>query len=401
MYSEYTTSQLNDSFSPESPIFPCISPYLEESVVTADYWKLTTDGRLINDNDADLYLTNTNGEYVDKNGNVVDKKDAVKVIDTDTNSVSQALIQYVGMDKAAEMLGVNPADLGNYDDQTLKDVVGMSSDMVARLAVNGQLSFDDLSQDQQQKLMGELLLKNDGQSWEAGKGWNGDSIADFNISDNWNGYSIGFNQTMTNGEYNKFVVDIVHNRDAMSYFGSTGNQDLKEKFNGMDSSIYFKKDLDGNIISAFSVDQVQTVDNLWSSSFDATTAKHPFFGTIQGNTIAANRSFFSVFRQRSRDYNMNLFVSAYAQTLSGINIDGSGNDPQNMLGGRWLTHQRTLKDNSNKFSGLAGDGCILNTDANQFLINSTLSNWNLYGGFNMGTIIGEDWSELYRSLYAY
>ena len=44
MYSEYTTSQLNDSFSPESPIFPCISPYLEESVVSADYWKVKLDG---------------------------------------------------------------------------------------------------------------------------------------------------------------------------------------------------------------------------------------------------------------------------------------------------------------------------------------------------------------------
>ncbi|MCF6334909.1 MAG: hypothetical protein L3J12_04145 [Spirochaetales bacterium] len=368
---------------------------------SADFWKLTTDGRLINDNDADLYLTNTNEEYIDENGNVVDKKDAVKLIDTDTNSVSQALIQYVGMDRAAEMLGVNPADLGNYDDQTLQDVVGMSSDMVARLAVNGQLSFDDFSLDQQQKLVGELLLKSDGQSWEDGKGWNSDSIAEFNISDNWNGYSIGFDQTMTNGEYNKFVVDIVHSRDTMSYFGSTGNQSLKEKFNGMDSSMYFKKDLDGNIISAFSVDQVQTVDNLWGSNFDQTTVQHSFFGTIQGNTLAANDPFFSTYGQSSGSYPTNVFVSAMAQTLGGINVNSGGYDPNPEASRyRWLTHQKTPTTGS-KYSWLSSDGCIVNTDENQQYIKNTLNNWQLYNGFNMGTAINEDWSNLIRNMYAY
>jgi len=66
MYSEYTTSQLNDSFSPESPIFPCISPYLEESVVTADYWKLMDNGEMVNDNDG--WLKNPEGKYMNIDG---------------------------------------------------------------------------------------------------------------------------------------------------------------------------------------------------------------------------------------------------------------------------------------------------------------------------------------------
>ncbi|MDC7124041.1 MAG: hypothetical protein PQJ46_00640 [Spirochaetales bacterium] len=143
----------------ETPLFVSDISEFEESVVSADYWKLTTDGRLLNDNDADLYLANENGQYLDENGNVVAKKDAKKIIDTDINSVSQALIQYVGLDRAAEILGVNPADFGNYDNQTMEDVLGMSSELAARLAVNGQLSFDNLSIEKQQKLMGELLLK--------------------------------------------------------------------------------------------------------------------------------------------------------------------------------------------------------------------------------------------------
>jgi hypothetical protein len=257
-----------DTVSSKSIYYNELSISPEESV---DFWKLTTDGRLINDNDADLYLTNENGDYIDETGKPVAKKDAVKLLDTDTNSVSQALIQYIGMDRASEILGVNPSDMGNYDEKTLQDVLGMNSDIVARLSVNGQLSYDDLSMEQKQKLMGELLMKQGaGQQRDSGKGWYGDTVAEFKVTDNWDGYSIGFDQSMPNGEYDKFVVDIVHSRDAMSYFGSKGNQELKEKYNALDSSEYYKKDLDGKIINAFSVDKVQTVDNLWSRSFDQT-----------------------------------------------------------------------------------------------------------------------------------
>ena len=366
---------------------------------SADYWKLTTDGRFLNDNDADLYLTNEDGEYMDANGNVVDKDNAVKLIDTETSSISQALIQYVGMDRAAEMLGVNPSNMGNYDNQTLQDVLGMSSDLTAKTVVNGQLSFDSLSLDQQQKLMGELLMKESGLTWSNSDKWHGNDDAEFKITDNWDGYSVGFDQTMTNGEYDKFVVDIVHKRDAMSYLGSIGNQNYKEKYNALDSSVYTKKDLNGNSISSFSVDQVQTVDNLWNSDygFDNSTSQHPFFGSIQGNTIAPNSQFFSVFGQRSENFNMDVLVSAYAQTLSGIITDSGGYDPNNKDSGRWLTHQYSPASNP----WLSSDGCIINNDYNQNVINNTLNNWTLYNNFHMGTIINEDWSELYRNLYGY
>ncbi|WP_020614693.1 hypothetical protein [Sediminispirochaeta bajacaliforniensis] len=90
---------------------------------SADYWKLTTDGRLLNDNKADLYLADAEGNYIYENGK------RVKLVDTETRSVSQSLIQYIGMDRASELLGVNPADMSNYNEQTLQDVLGMSSDM--------------------------------------------------------------------------------------------------------------------------------------------------------------------------------------------------------------------------------------------------------------------------------
>jgi len=366
---------------------------------TQDYWKLTTDGRLLNDNEADLYLSDNEGNYIkDENG------DHITLVEAKTGSISQSLIQYIGMDRAAEMLGVNPADLGNYDNQTICDVLGKTRNGLAQEVLNGQTSFESLSLDQQQKMMGELLMKNSGLSWsdDPNKKWTGNDNAEFKITDDWDGYSIGFDQTMTNGEYDKFVVDIVHNRDVLSYLGSTGDQNLKEAYNAKDSSMYLKKNLSGYTKSAFSVDQVQTVDNLWTGDFDKSTAQHPFFGAIQGNTIAANNPFFSIYGQSSLDYDQNVFTSNQATTLSGINLTDMGQDPSiSGWSDRWLTHQRTLKESSNSFWGLASDGCIVNTDANMQNINNTLNSWQLYNGFNMGTIINDDWSKLYRSLNEY
>jgi hypothetical protein len=388
-----------DTVSSKSIYYNELSISPEESV---DFWKLTTDGRLINDNDADLYLTNENGDYIDETGKPVAKKDAVKLLDTDTNSVSQALIQYIGMDRASEILGVNPSDMGNYDEKTLQDVLGMNSDIVARLSVNGQLSYDDLSMEQKQKLMGELLMKQGaGQQRDSGKGWYGDTVAEFKVTDNWDGYSIGFDQSMPNGEYDKFVVDIVHSRDAMSYFGSKGNQELKEKYNALDSSKYYKKDLDGKIINAFSVDKVQTVDNLWSRSFDQTMFQHPFFGSIQGNTLAADNPFFSTFGIKSKSYEQRVMILNQATTLRGINLTSIGQDPS-IVGWskRWLTHQKTPASGS-QYDWLSSDGCIVNTDENMQFIDSNLNSWQLYNGFNMGTVINEDWSTLNRNMYGY
>ncbi|MDC7124040.1 MAG: hypothetical protein PQJ46_00635 [Spirochaetales bacterium] len=165
--------------------------------------------------------------------------------------------------------------------------------------------------------------------------------------------------------------------------------------------MYYKKNLNGNKISSFPVNQVQTVDNLWSSNYDSTTTQHPFFGLIQGNTIAANDPFFSIFGQSSGLFKNDVFVSSYAQTLSGIKIDSGGLDPNpNASEDRWLTHQKTPLSGSNN-SWLSSDGCIVNTDKNQQYINNTLNSWQLYSGFNMGTIINEDWNELYRRMYAY
>jgi hypothetical protein len=359
-----------------------------------DFWLNKLDGTLVDNGSSNLDV-----EYRDPvTGEIKVKKN---VIESETGSVSQSLIQYLGMDRAAQLLGVNPANMGNYDEQTIHDVLGMDPEMVARLSVNGQMSFNDLSLDQQQKLMGELLLKQGAdQTWDAENGWHGASeedIATFKLSDDWDGYTVGFDGTMTNGEYDKFVVDIVHDRDAMSYFGSIGDQALKEKFNGLDSSVYFKKDLDGNVISTFSVDGVQTVDNLWSENFDQTTANYSIFGNIQGNTLTPGESFFSTYGMDSGSFPSDVLVSAYAQTFSGINVDSSGYDPDNKEGGRWLTHQYSPAINP----WLSSDGCIVNTDENQLYINNTLNSWNLYSGFNMGTVINEDWSNFYRSLYAY
>ncbi|OQY30940.1 MAG: hypothetical protein B6241_15040 [Spirochaetaceae bacterium 4572_59] len=364
---------------------------------SGDFWKLTSDGRLLNDNDADLYLTNENGDYLDINGNIADKGNAVKLIDSEATSISQALIQYIGMDRAAEMLGVNPSDMGNYDNQTVCDVLGKTKDCLAQEVINGQTSFDSLSQVQQQKLMGELLMKDQNLNWSNADKWSGNKDAEFKITDNWNGYSIGFDQTMANGEYDKFVVDIVHNRDVLSYLGSTGDRTLRKKYNAQDSSVYYKKDLEGTVLDQFEIDQVQTVDNsFYNEASQPTGYKYPY-GSIQGNTIKAYSPFITMYGASSTKFEQMTYLLKDGLTIDGGSFDSEGNWSGFESPNRdapWKQHQQNNED-TNPLTLLYSDGCIVNKDENTSIINQNLGNWGVYSQYNMGTIINDDWRYFY------
>ncbi|WP_020614692.1 hypothetical protein [Sediminispirochaeta bajacaliforniensis] len=254
--------------------------------------------------------------------------------------------------------------------------------------------------------MGELLLKEGaGQTWDASNGWHGDSIADFKITDNWAGYSIGFDQSMTNGEYDKFVVDIVHTRLAESFLGSRGDRDLRNEYNKLDSSEYIKKSIDGNSISHFFIDNVQTVDNTLSASLSQPTGYYSAFGRVQGNTIKADSPFFTSYGSGSSKFRLMTFLLKNGETIDGGSFGADGNwsgFPSPNRDAPWKEHQATpgLDFLEKPLDYLISDGCIVNTDANQLIITKNLSDWKVFPQFNMGTVIHEDWSAL-RGYYGH
>ena len=173
---------------------------------SADYWKLTRDGRLINDNKVGLTWADT-GEMIVEN--------------SDTGSISQALIQYVGMERAEELLGSNFRNSDLYDIQTLVDVLGITENQAAEIKIRGQLN-GEISVTQQQKLLGEALMKNNGLEWES-NGWYGNDDASFKITDKNVAGQITFSDKMINGVFEKFTLTANVSRNELSYRGSIGD----------------------------------------------------------------------------------------------------------------------------------------------------------------------------------
>ena len=99
---------------------------------SADYWKLTVDGKIEWDGSKDL-----NVEYYNEWGNKLIKK---KYIEDTTGSFSQSLLNYVGEERALQILeqalGKPISGTNDFSDEVVLSVTGMSAQSLQYLKEN-------------------------------------------------------------------------------------------------------------------------------------------------------------------------------------------------------------------------------------------------------------------------
>lgn len=115
-------------------------------------------------------------------------------------------------------------------------------------------------------------------------------------------------------------MDRVIDRNVLSYLGSRDSKS-RTKYNSLDESIFYKKRLDGSTVDSFS-ESVQSVDNIFGSD---QSFNHPIWGSIQGNTLAANSDYFTRYGQSSDSFEQMVFVNHDASTIDGGHIGSDGN----------------------------------------------------------------------------
>ncbi len=347
---------------------------LDNYDMSADYWKLTRDGKLINDNKVALTWADT-GEMVVEN--------------SETSSISQALTQYLGMERAEELLGSNLMNSDLYDTQTLKDVLKLSDSEINRIQHSGTLSGLAISESQMLCLAGEALMKNNGLEWE-NNGWYGNDNASFKITDKNLAGQITFSDTMKNGEFEKFTLTALVDRDKNSYKGTLG--DLTNQ--ALDRVKLEKRDLDGNLIGSHDYNGFQTVDIMNNKEKYNQPYKDPVHGNIQGNTIEAG-TFWSRIGQTS-NFPEKVWVIQDASTIDGTAIDSSGNASgvfKYNREGRSLWHQNRTKDQDKfyktDFRNYAVDGCFGTSTDIWKQLNYDVYNWGARDGYDVMTVLEE------------
>lgn len=130
---------------------------------TGDYWKLISrsdgshfleaeyddDDKLITDLTIEYYAEGQDGEW--------------ELVGTDfhenvTGSAAGSIVQVLGKERAAELLGSHLGNADLYDKQTLMDVLDVTDMEASKIQRSGKLP-DDVTELQLTKLAGEALLK--------------------------------------------------------------------------------------------------------------------------------------------------------------------------------------------------------------------------------------------------
>jgi hypothetical protein len=236
-----------------------------------DYWKLISyeDGRhsLEAEYDKNGNLIKTLSiEYRDKNGNL--KSSVTPEGQEFQNGLGQAesLVKVLGLERARELLGANDGNMANYDNQTLKDVLGLNDIQIRSLRLSQEVSIQDLgaSESQMKRLAGEALLKRSGYAWD-GNNWMNkqtDSLAlkDISLTDS---LTRGFinARAIADGGFDHSSATVSVDRDPLSYLLYKDANGPYRQYNGLDSVTIQSYNLDGSPRKSKTFDGWTTVQN--------------------------------------------------------------------------------------------------------------------------------------------
>ena len=353
---------------------------------SGDYWKLISrsdgshfleaeyddDGKLITDLTIEYYAEGQDGEW-----ELVGKDFHENV----TESAAGSIVQVLGKERAAELLGSHLGNADLYDKQTLMDVLGVTDMEASKIQRSGKLP-DDVTELQLTKLAGEALLKKNGFSYTPETSWKGGTMAGLQLVDNNTMGYISFGEVDDSYDHERFVVtaSLVRDGDSfsaamMSDFDTDKVKKGTPKYTGdwqgraQDSLIFKKFDLENNLMNSYTASMVQSVDvynkydtkqdvNRDQPYFDSTTGR-----TVQGNTVMSDFLLRIDSLSTASDYAMTIH-NAWSMDGDWINNEGKDNDP----GGRWRVHLSEY---------LTSDGCFILPSAELKKLQNVLSSWGM------------------------
>lgn len=367
-----------------------------------DNWKLTMDGRLLNDGRARALaeILNDDGSrgWVEVAGSGAE------------DSTAAALVAYLGEERALELFGGSVYDVSRYDDQTLQDVLGLDPvDIKAMRRSPGEAeSVIALADDEsRRRLIGEALMKDAGIVWDAsaqgGAGaWIGEGaglrLCDGEIHGSAALRSIG------GGAYERYSITSEVERGYGAY--DVWKDGVKGGLEGGTNRLsYTKWDLDsGEQLATLVAGGVwNTVDNSYGQLNAAgipigTDKRYALFdgSVIQANTIARG-SFVSRWALLgSRKFeDQDVLILSDATTVAGERLDSAGQRVGHPYDERWLIH-RTGQGTS--------DGCFVfrrregEFDYFEKLL-SQLKGWGLYQGYAIAGTLSDESDFVYGGGY--
>ncbi|MDR2662453.1 MAG: hypothetical protein LBC31_05600 [Treponema sp.] len=299
-------------------------------------------------------------------------------------TLAESLGKIIGPKYAREKLGFDLLDADLYDFSTLKDVLKFDDDRIKQLQRGGTLKNLNLTDLQMQKLIGNLFLGINGASWD-GKKWNGLDDVSMRISDR----ALAGNllaELNNSGYFDYYMVNAYVFRNTDSYKSEMNANSSADPYQGLDTIVYRKMDLNYQTLDSITISKYQTVDNYTLEDSDE-PMKHPVYGNIQGNTVAPGS--FNMQYYSESWFKNNVLVINNARTISGISINNSGRMNNDTAGARWLEHDAWKNGYSHPKLTLWSTGCFVTTPENQYKLLQTLNRWNLQRGYQIKTRLYE------------
>lgn len=335
---------------------------------SGDYWKLTVDGKIEWDKSKNL-----NVEYYDEWGNLKTKKG---YITDDTGSYSLSLLNYVGEERARQILGFDFDNLDNFKADVVKSVLGENCDVSNLSAAERQT----ILQNNRDKLIAESLMYNQGKNWSSEKGWSGD-FASLKMTDDPTIGQVIINKT--DDGYERFGITAKVTRNPLSSFSTRKNpRDPNYKsYQGLDYITFYKKDLNGKVLDRFTSAGWQTVSNGYTSSYiDTNTPQaYPWLGNssvYRDDSVSSSSSFNIRAGNFTHDhYKGPIFVISDFTTIGGTSFGATSS-----TNGRTLLHSDMNWDGaeySQSSYGKISAACFVNSYQALENLQNNLNNWNV------------------------
>ena len=363
---------------------------------SGDFWKLTKEGKLINDGKARLLAEIVNDDGTTGWHTVEDSL-------TET-STAAALVHYLGPARAMELFSGSLCDMTRYDDETLRDVLNLD-DIDLKVIRNNPGEAERLiaaaGSEQRERLLGEALMKGSDITWSTEAGiWSGDGSG-LTLSDRAIVGAAAI-RSIGGGSYERYSISSEIERREGAY--GVWMDGIKGDVGEGNTRISFTKwDIDSGeqLATILAGGAWNSVDNSYGQLDSSGRPigedqryQIAFGPTLQGNTIAEGPLNLRLAQTPKVDWG-DVFIISDTKTIAGDTIQGDGRRPGYPLDARWLGH-------ATKYG--SSDGCPVykrGDDAtDQFAaLMQSLTTWGLYGGYSISGLLSDDNEFPYQAGY--
>ncbi len=371
---EYGSDEYNKAMNIISAVdqgdFDKVMNWLNTFDSSSDFWLQTPDGRFLDDGRTDLYASTSDA--------LVAKVDP-------QNTKEETLVQFVGVKKIAEDLGIeDPSDLSNFSSAEIEEAIlavelqakQIAPDLTDEAILAANQNPDEAKDNRiLNHLLGSAYMK----KMREDKILVQNYLSTPRLLDDYRGSVFLTGRLTADNEYEKVIVRTETQRDRLSYDGEQRyihNRELKPEDNRNLDTMYMNVyDLENNLLDSFEIGQMQTVDIF--STYDSAgkvDRKQSTASGREGNTIISKEFDFKLTGTNGYKYlgeNYPTLYATNATTLDGDKINSAGSDGE--TGGRWLYHQSKAGNS---------DGCFITTPEQFVKSMEFLASW----GVNAATL---------------